>query len=74
MAPTSETQSFVDTGPVLSQLRQLRAEHQALEARLQTLEQQRSLTSAEQLERAELKKRKLAAKDRIARLSRQKSE
>jgi hypothetical protein len=49
---------------------QLRAEHQALEARLQTLEQQRSLTSAEQLERAELKKRKLHAKDRLARLSR----
>jgi hypothetical protein len=51
-------------------LETLRAEHLALERRLAELDQHVALTAAEQVERAELKKRKLAAKDRMARLAR----
>jgi uncharacterized protein YdcH (DUF465 family) len=40
-------------------------EHRRLDERLRTLETQRFLTSAEQVEYAQLKKRKLRAKDRI---------
>jgi len=47
----------------------LEAEHLALETRLAELERHLSLTSEEQIERARLKKLKLAMKDRIARLS-----
>ena len=43
----------------------LRAEHRALEARLAELNTRRWLTAAEQLERAALKKLKLAKKDLI---------
>ncbi len=43
----------------------LRAEHRTLEARLAELNAQRWLTVAEQLERAALKKLKLAKKDLI---------
>jgi uncharacterized protein len=46
----------------------LEAEHLALEARLAELDRHISLTPEEQLERARLKKLKLATKDRIARL------
>lgn len=46
-------------------LQVLRARHADLEQRLTDLERHRSLTPAEQLERAELKKLKLATKDRI---------
>jgi hypothetical protein len=47
-----------------------RAEHDALERRLREIDSHVGLTAAEQVERADLKKRKLAAKDEIARLSR----
>lgn len=43
-------------------------EHRRLDARLRQLEGQRSMTSAEQVEYGTLKKQKLLAKDRIARL------
>lgn len=46
----------------------LLAEHARLDARLRQLEAQRSLTAAEQVEYGTLKKQKLRAKDRIARL------
>jgi len=46
----------------------LEAEHLALETRLAELDRHLSLTAEEQLERAKLKKLKLATKDRIARL------
>ena len=48
-----------------SQLRQLTAEHQELKARLRSLNRHVALTSAEQVEVAQLKKLKLRAKDRI---------
>lgn len=44
----------------------LTEEHRRLDERLRTLETQRFLTSAEQVEVARLKKEKLRAKDRIA--------
>lgn len=43
-------------------------EHRHLDERLRILETRRSLTSAEQVEYAQLKKQKLRAKDRLARL------
>lgn len=43
-------------------------EHRRLDARLRELEAQRSMTAAEQIEYGTLKKQKLLAKDRIARL------
>lgn len=48
-----------------SQLKQLVAEHQELKARLRSLNRHVALTSAEQVEVAQLKKLKLRAKDRI---------
>lgn len=48
----------------------LHAEHRALKARLRELERHISLTSAEQVEMAQLKKLKLRAKDRIQSLTR----
>lgn len=50
-------------------LERLRAEHRALEARLAELESHLSLTPAEQVERAEIKKLKLLKKDQILSLS-----
>ena len=47
-------------------LNQLVAEHQQLKARLRALSRHVALTSAEQVEVAQLKKMKLRAKDRIA--------
>ena len=46
-------------------IEQLTAEHRALKARLRELEKHISLTSAEQVEYAQLKKLKLRTKDRI---------
>jgi uncharacterized protein YdcH (DUF465 family) len=43
-------------------------EHRRLDDRLRALEAQRSMTAAEQIEYGTLKKQKLLAKDRIARL------
>ena len=51
----------------------LRAEHKALEMRLAELEGHKSLTPSEQIERAQLKKLKLAKKDAIERLARQRA-
>ena len=48
----------------------LRAEHRALELRLAELDAHKSLTASEQIERAELKKLKLAKKDAIERIAR----
>ncbi|HVV81979.1 MAG TPA: YdcH family protein [Kofleriaceae bacterium] len=43
-------------------------EHRRLDLRLKAMDAQISLTAAERLEYAQLKKQKLATKDRIARL------
>lgn len=56
------------TGPSSELLSSLLDEHRRLDQRLQAMEEQRSLTSAERLEYAQLKKQKLLTKDRIARL------
>lgn len=50
-------------------LAELVTEHRRIDERVQHLERQRSLTSAEQSELQTLKKQKLLTKDRIARLS-----
>jgi uncharacterized protein YdcH (DUF465 family) len=52
-----------------SLLAELVIEHRRIDDRIKHLERQRSLTSAEQAEVANLKKQKLRTKDRIARLS-----
>jgi uncharacterized protein YdcH (DUF465 family) len=52
-----------------SLLAELVGEHRRIDERIKHLERQRSLTSAEQAEVANLKKQKLRTKDRIARLS-----
>ena len=44
----------------------LRAEHDALEARLAELDRHKSLSAAEAAERTTIKKLKLAMKDRLA--------
>jgi len=48
----------------------LRAEHRALDMILAELDGHKSHTSSEQIERAELKKLKLAKKDAIERIAR----
>lgn len=48
----------------------LREEHRALDLRLRRLERRPYLTTAQQLEATELKKKKLLAKDALAELSR----
>jgi len=60
---TEGTRSTVET-----ERHELEAEHLAIETRLAELDRHLSLTAEEQLERARLKKLKLATKDRIARL------
>jgi uncharacterized protein YdcH (DUF465 family) len=52
---------------------ELRAEHRALELRLAELDGHKSLTPSEQIERAELKKLKLAKKDAIERIARKRA-
>ena len=47
----------------------LRARHDEIEKRLSELERHLSLTPSEQIERSQLKKEKLRAKDRLAQLS-----
>lgn len=47
----------------------LRAEHRELETRLRKLDRHRSLSPEEQYEMQVIKKRKLALKDRIARMT-----
>jgi uncharacterized protein YdcH (DUF465 family) len=48
---------------------QLKARHDEIERRLNELERHLSLTPDEQIERSQLKKEKLRAKDRLARHS-----
>ena len=50
------------------ELYRLTSEHRALKARLHELDKRIALTSAERVERAQLKKRKLRTKERILRL------
>ena len=49
----------------LELLSKITKEHQSLKERVKQLEGQRSLTSAEQIEISQLKKRKLLMKDRM---------
>ena len=61
----------MNPAPVVSPeslVRDLSAEHRRMDERLKVLERQISLTAAEQVEYAQLKKQKLFAKDRLARL------
>jgi uncharacterized protein YdcH (DUF465 family) len=55
----------MDGADKASLIEQLTAEHRALKARLRELEKHIALTSAEQVEYAQLKKLKLRTKDRI---------
>jgi uncharacterized protein YdcH (DUF465 family) len=48
---------------------QLKARHDEIEKRLSELERHLSLTPAEQIERSQLKKEKLRAKDRLVQLT-----
>lgn len=57
-----------DLGAVPDQLSHLLDEHRRLDQRLQAMDAQLTLTAAERLEYAQLKKRKLLTKDRITRL------
>jgi len=61
------TQQALDRDALLERLR---AEHSALEARLAELDRHIALTQDEQLERAQIKKQKLAKKDLIASIQR----
>ena len=56
---------------IASRLDDLRAEHARLEQRLKELDRHLSLTPAEQIERANIKKAKLQLKDDIARATHQ---
>ena len=58
----------VEAGSKDQVLTTLIEEHRRLDERLRSLDGQRFLTSAEQLEYGQLKKRKLMTKDRIERL------
>lgn len=60
----------LSTREKLELMSKLAAEHQSLKARVKKLEASISLTSAEQLEISELKKKKLLTKDRIQILER----
>jgi uncharacterized protein YdcH (DUF465 family) len=51
------------------EVNRLRARHDEIEKRLSELERHLSLTPDEQVERSQLKKEKLRAKDRLAQLS-----
>lgn len=55
----------LSTDEKLELLSKITAEHQTLKARVKQLEEQRWLTADEEVEIAELKKRKLLMKDRI---------
>ncbi len=54
--------------PSSAQLSDLLDEHRRLDQRLRAMDAQVSMTAAERLEYAQLKKQKLLTKDRIARL------
>jgi len=59
----------VDRAELELQIARLKTRHTEIEERLVVLDRHLSLTSDEQLERAQLKKEKLWSKDRIAALS-----
>jgi uncharacterized protein YdcH (DUF465 family) len=52
-----------------TEMERLKARHDEIEKRLSELERHLSLTPDEQIERSQLKKEKLRAKDRLAQLS-----
>ncbi|MCG8417407.1 MAG: YdcH family protein [Proteobacteria bacterium] len=54
--------------PKQEEITRLTDEHRALKARLRELDKHISLTSAEQVERAQLKKMKLRTKEKLLRL------
>jgi uncharacterized protein YdcH (DUF465 family) len=56
-------------GKVAGETARLRARHDEIEKRLSELERHLSLTPDEQIERSQLKKEKLRAKDRLTQLS-----
>jgi uncharacterized protein YdcH (DUF465 family) len=56
------------SGPAADLLSSLLDEHRRLDLRLQAMDAQLSLTTAERAEYAQLKKQKLLTKDRITRL------
>jgi uncharacterized protein YdcH (DUF465 family) len=58
-----------EAGVVGMEVARLKARHDAIEKRLSELERHLSLTPDEQIERSQLKKEKLRAKDRLAQLS-----
>lgn len=60
--------AFESSGDVLTDLRALQAEHQQLEAKLESFKSRPLLSVAEQTERTKLKKQKLLLKDRMAAL------
>jgi uncharacterized protein YdcH (DUF465 family) len=57
------------TGEAATEMARLRARHDEIEKRLSELERHLSLTPDEQVERSQLKKEKLRAKDRLTQLS-----
>jgi uncharacterized protein YdcH (DUF465 family) len=56
-------------GEAATEVTRLRTRHDEIEKRLSELERHLSLTPDEQVERSQLKKEKLRAKDRLAMLS-----
>jgi len=58
-----------DDDGVGTEVARLKARHDEIEKRLSELERHLSLTPDEQIERSQLKKEKLRAKDRLAQLS-----
>jgi uncharacterized protein YdcH (DUF465 family) len=61
--------SGVDRDGAGTEMERLRARHDEIEKRLSELERHLSLTPDEQVERSQLKKEKLRAKDRITLLA-----
>ena len=65
----AESQATDAHQEIAERIRHLATEHHTLDARLHELETQLHLTDDETLEESRLKKRKLALKDEISRLS-----
>ena len=65
----AESQASVATGDAADRIRTLATEHHTLDQRLQELEARPHLTEEETLEETRIKKRKLAVKDEMSRLS-----
>jgi hypothetical protein len=69
-----ENTAGMDEQSSVENLETLRSQHHSLESRLAALDRQLTLTVDEQTERARLKKKKLAIKDRIQSLLAQTSQ